>query len=56
LAILLRPEKSEYRMLKVAVEIIQHLQELKKAGRHFAPGSLGISPPGSAIRQLQMHP
>jgi acetylornithine/succinyldiaminopimelate/putrescine aminotransferase/predicted amino acid dehydrogenase len=36
-----RPEKSEYRMLKVAVEIIQHLQELKKAGRHFAPGSLG---------------
>jgi len=36
-----RPEKSEYRMLKVAVEIIQHLRALHQGGRCFAPGSLG---------------
>ena len=35
-----RPEKSEYRMLKVAVEIIQHLRTLP-SGRQLAPGSLG---------------
>ncbi len=36
-----RPEKSEYRMLKVAVEIIQHLRTLAGSGRQLAPGSLG---------------
>jgi acetylornithine/succinyldiaminopimelate/putrescine aminotransferase/predicted amino acid dehydrogenase len=36
-----RPEKSEYRMLKVAVEIIQHLRSLSRSGRSFTPGSLG---------------
>lgn len=36
-----RPDKSEYRMLKVAVEIIKHLRDLHQAGRRFAPGSLG---------------
>lgn len=36
-----RPEKSEYRMLKVAVEIIQHLRRLAQGGHSFTPGSLG---------------
>lgn len=36
-----RPEKSEYRMLKVAVEIVQHLRELSVRGHKFSPGSLG---------------
>lgn len=36
-----RPEKSEYRMLKVVVEIVQHLKELGQSGHSFAPGSLG---------------
>lgn len=36
-----RPEKSEYRMLKVAVEIIQHLRNLATSGHPFATGSLG---------------
>ena len=36
-----RPEKSEYRLLKVTVEIIQHLRRLAADGRTFAPGSLG---------------
>ena len=36
-----RPEKSEYRMLKVAVEIIQHLKNLGEEGYPFAPRSLG---------------
>lgn len=36
-----RPEKSEYRMLKVAVEMVQHLKSLSEAGHQFSPGSLG---------------
>ncbi|NMB00496.1 MAG: aminotransferase class III-fold pyridoxal phosphate-dependent enzyme [Firmicutes bacterium] len=35
------PEKSEYRMLKVAVEMVQHLKELSMNGYQFSPGSLG---------------
>lgn len=37
----LRPEKSEYRMLKVVVEIMQHLRSLSQQGHHFAPRGLG---------------
>ncbi len=36
-----RPAKSEYRMLKVAVEIIQHLRDWYEQGKRFAPGTLG---------------
>lgn len=36
-----RPEKSEYRMLKVMVEIVQHLWAMSERGHQFAPGSLG---------------
>lgn len=36
-----RPEKSEYRMLKVVVEIIQHLRALSQSGHQFPAGSLG---------------
>lgn len=36
-----RPEKSEFRMLKVVVEIIQHLRNLFDEGYPFAAGSLG---------------
>jgi len=36
-----RPEKSEHRSLKVAVEIIRHLHDLATSGRSFAPGTLG---------------
>ena len=36
-----RPEKSEYRMLKVAVEIFQHLRKLSEKGHTFSRGSLG---------------
>lgn len=36
-----RPEKSTYRMLKVAVEIFQHLKRLNDGGYEFAPDSLG---------------
>lgn len=37
----LRAEKSEYRMLKVAVEMVQHLKQLSEGGYRFAPDSLG---------------
>ncbi|HBG01118.1 MAG TPA: aminotransferase III [Firmicutes bacterium] len=36
-----RPQKSEYRMLKVTVEIIEHLREMGESGHCFAPDSLG---------------
>lgn len=36
-----RPEKSEYRMLRVAAEIIQHLRNLAQTGHVFSQGSLG---------------
>lgn len=36
-----RPEKSEFRLLKVVVEILQHLKELADGGYSFASGSLG---------------
>lgn len=36
-----RPEKSEYRMLKVVVEIIRHLKDLGERGHRFVPGTLG---------------
>lgn len=36
-----RAEKSERRMLRVAVEIISHLKDLAKQGHVFAPKSLG---------------
>ena len=36
-----RPEKSEHRMLKVVVEILQHLKNQSDAGHHFPQGSLG---------------
>ncbi len=36
-----RPEKSEFRMLKVVVEIIQHLKDLINEDYSFSAGSLG---------------
>lgn len=36
-----RPEKSEYRMLKVMAETIRHLRDLGHGGHSFAAGSLG---------------
>jgi acetylornithine/succinyldiaminopimelate/putrescine aminotransferase/predicted amino acid dehydrogenase len=43
-----RREKSEHRMLKVVVEILQHLKDLGDGGHPFAAGSLG-----SYVRGLQ---
>jgi len=36
-----RQEKSEYRILKVVVDMIKHLRELGDRGKVFSPGSLG---------------
>ncbi len=36
-----RPEKSEYRMLKVAAEILKYLSDLNKKGVTFSPGAIG---------------
>lgn len=36
-----RKKKSEYRMFKVAVEILQHLRKLCEQGKQFSFGSLG---------------